>query len=417
MSNRLAMGSANRLKLGLFGANCSSGRAVTTAEQRWSGNWHGNLVLARMAEDVGIEFMLPIGRWKGYGGDTDYQGTTLETLTWASGLLAKTERLVVFGTVHAPLIHPVIAAKQFVTADHIGEGRVGLNVVCGWNDGEFEMFGVEQRDHEKRYEYAKEWLDAVKAIWARSEEFDFDGNYIQLKKVRAKPKPYNGTRPIIMNAGASTTGQAFAIANCDALFIAPPQGDADDWKRAVREVKTRAQQQRRQIAVYTVGVITCKPTRNAAEDYYRYCILEHADWKAVDNILGLRNITPESCSPEEFQKLRIHQANGLGVLPLVGDPDFVAAELASLSAAGFDGIALSLINLRRRAAVLRRRGIAASISSRVAREALEVRRLKSPLASTLIATNKDVAGRISQVISNSIGDSNHPFREISTLDL
>jgi len=94
MSNRLAMYSANKLKLGLFGANCSSGRAVTMVEQRWSGNWQDNLTLARVAEAVGIEFMLPIGRWKGYGGDSDYQGTTLETLTWAAGLLAKTERLV-----------------------------------------------------------------------------------------------------------------------------------------------------------------------------------------------------------------------------------------------------------------------------------------------------------------------------------
>jgi dimethylsulfone monooxygenase len=344
MSNRLAMYSANKLKLGLFGANCSSGRAVTMVEQRWSGSWQDNLTLARMAEDVGIEFMLPIGRWKGYGGDTDYQGSTLETLTWAAGLLAKTERLVVFGTVHAPLIHPVIAAKQFVTADHIGEGRVGLNVICGWNESEFEMFGVEQRDYEKRYVYAKEWLDAVKAMWTRSEEFDFDGKYIQLKKVRAKPKPYGSTRPIIMNAGASATGQAFAIANCDALFIAPPKGDIADWKRVVREVKTQAQQQGRQIAVYTVGVITCKPTRKAAEDYYRYCILEHADWKAVDNILGLRNITPENQSREDFQNMRTHQANGLGGLPLVGDPDFIAAELANLSVAGFDGIAVSLVN-------------------------------------------------------------------------
>ena len=344
MSNRLTMYSVNKLKLGLFGANCSSGRAVTMAEQRWPGSWQDNLTLARMAEAVGIEFMLPIGRWKGYGGDSDYQGTTLETLTWASGLLAKTERLVVFGTVHAPLIHPVIAAKQFVTADHIGEGRVGLNVVCGWNEGEFEMFGVEQRDHEQRYEYAKEWLDAVKAMWTQSEEFDFNGKYIQLKKVRAKPKPYGSTRPIIMNAGASATGQAFAIANCDALFIASPTGDIEDWKRIVREVKTQARQQGRQLAVYTVGVISCQPTRKAAEDYYRYCILEHADWKAVDNILGLRNITPGNHSPEEFQKLRIHQANGLGGLPLVGDPDFIAAELANLSAAGFDGIAVSLVN-------------------------------------------------------------------------
>ena len=119
---RAAMGSANRLKLGLFGANCSSGRAVTMVPERWSGSWPDCVALAQMADRAGIEFMLPIGRWKGYGGDTDYQGATFETVTWACGLLAKTQRLTVFGTVHAPLISPLIAAKQFVTADHIGEG-------------------------------------------------------------------------------------------------------------------------------------------------------------------------------------------------------------------------------------------------------------------------------------------------------
>jgi FMNH2-dependent dimethyl sulfone monooxygenase len=49
----------------------------------------------------------------------------------------------VFGTVHVPMFPPVLAAKQIVTADHIGEGRFGLNIVCGWNQVEFEMFGLE----------------------------------------------------------------------------------------------------------------------------------------------------------------------------------------------------------------------------------------------------------------------------------
>ena len=132
-AQRLAFGGPNRLKLGLFGANCSSGRAVTLVPERWSGNWPDCLRLALMADEAGIEFMLPIGRWKGYGGTTDYQGATFETVSWAAGLLAATRRLTVFGTVHAPLIHPIIAAKEFVTADHIGAGRFGLNVVCGWN--------------------------------------------------------------------------------------------------------------------------------------------------------------------------------------------------------------------------------------------------------------------------------------------
>src|SRR5882757_1257289 len=142
MRDRASMYSASRLKIGLFGPNCSSGRAVTTVPERWSGNWQDNLKLAHMADEAGLDFLLPIARWKGYGGDTDYQGATLETLTWACGLLASTRHITVFGTVHAPLFNPVIAAKEIVTADHIGGGRFGLNLVVGWNEGEFEIFGV-----------------------------------------------------------------------------------------------------------------------------------------------------------------------------------------------------------------------------------------------------------------------------------
>jgi hypothetical protein len=115
MRDRLAMYSGNALKLGLFGVNCSSGRSATKVPERWSASWADCLALSRMAEDAGIDFMLPVGRWKGYGGDTDMHGETLETITWATGLLAATSRITVFGTVHAPLFHPIIAAKQCVT--------------------------------------------------------------------------------------------------------------------------------------------------------------------------------------------------------------------------------------------------------------------------------------------------------------
>jgi FMNH2-dependent dimethyl sulfone monooxygenase len=344
-TRRAAMGSSNRLKLGLFGANCSSGRAVTMVPERWSGSWPDCVRLAQMADLAGIEFMLPIGRWKGYGGATDYQGATLETVTWACGLLAKTERLVVFGTVHAPLIPPLIAAKEFVTADHIGEGRFGLNLVCGWNEGEFEMFGATLRDHEARYAYAQEWLDVVKLAWSPREDFDFAGQFIKLKGGRAEPKPYGETRPLIMNAGASPTGQSFAIRNCDALFSNVSRGISfEETVRHVENVKALARQSGREIDVYTVGVVTCRPTAKEAADYHRHCIVEHADWGAVDNILAMKNITPQTHAPEEFRRIREHQANGMGGLPLVGDPDTVARDLAQLAAAGLTGIAVSFVN-------------------------------------------------------------------------
>ena len=342
-TDRLGLYSGNALKLGLFGANCSSGRAVTTVPERWSGSWSDCLRLARLADELGFEFMLPVGRWKGYGGDTDYQGETLETVTWAAGLLAATQRITVFGTIHAPLIHPVIAAKQFVTADHIGQGRFGLNVVCGWNEDEFTMFGATMREHQARYEYAQEWLDAVKLCWSHDGNFDFAGQFIKLQAVRAKPKPFGGTAPIVMNAGASPAGQSFAIRNCDALFSMTPKGRLDEFAAHVRSVQAQARERGRELDVYTVAVVTCRSTTREAQDYYRHCVIDNADWAAVDRIMAMRGVTRDTF-PDDFEERRAHQANGMGGVPVVGDPDCVAAELAAIAQAGARGIALSFVN-------------------------------------------------------------------------
>ena len=345
MRERLAMYNGNAFKLGLFGANCSSGRAVTKAEERWSGSWADNLALARMADEAGLDFMLPIGRWKGYGGQTDYQGATLESVTWATGILAKTTRVTVFATVHAPLLHPIIAAKEFVTADHIGEGRFGLNLVCGWNEGEFRMFGVAQRDHEARYEYGQEWIDVIQMMWRREDAFDYRGRYLKLEDVRSEPKPYGGTRPLIMNAGASPTGREFAVRNCDALF-STPRGAAsiEEFADEIRDAKARGARLGREIDVYSVGVVSCRPSVREAEAYHRYCIIETADWDAVDNILAMRRIDPANHTAEEYETMRRHVAHGLGGIPIVGDPDHVAAELAKFSRAGLRGIGISFVN-------------------------------------------------------------------------
>jgi alkanesulfonate monooxygenase SsuD/methylene tetrahydromethanopterin reductase-like flavin-dependent oxidoreductase (luciferase family) len=347
LPNRLAMYNGNRLKIGLFGANCSSGRSATMVPERWSASWPDCLRLACMAESAGIDFMLPIARWKGYGGTTDFHGTTLETMTWAAGLLAATERITVFGTVHAPLFNPLIAAKEFVTADHIGEGRFGLNLVVGWNEGEFEMFGVSQREHEERYAFAQEWLDAVMRAWSEPDTFHYAGQYLKLAGVRANPKPYGGARPIIMNAGSSATGQAFALRNCDAYFTAnaASRTSLDAAVRQVAEIKRQGQANGREIEVFTVGQVICRPTQREAEEYYRHALIEQADWGAVDGMLALKDITPQKLPIEEFEKKRQYFAgNAIGGYPYVGTPDRVAEELADISRAGMRGIAVSFVN-------------------------------------------------------------------------
>lgn len=49
-----------------------------------------------MTDDAGLDFLLPIARWIGYGGrDINFQRNVLETTTWAAGLLASTRRISV----------------------------------------------------------------------------------------------------------------------------------------------------------------------------------------------------------------------------------------------------------------------------------------------------------------------------------
>ena len=48
MRERIAMYNANALKIGIFGANCSSGRSATKVPERWSASWPDCRRLARM---------------------------------------------------------------------------------------------------------------------------------------------------------------------------------------------------------------------------------------------------------------------------------------------------------------------------------------------------------------------------------
>ncbi|MBV8085721.1 MAG: LLM class flavin-dependent oxidoreductase [Chloroflexi bacterium] len=340
------MYSRNKLKLGFFGANCSSGRFVTKAPERWTGSWDDNLRLAKLADAAGIEFLLPIARWKGYGGDTDYQGETWETITWAAGLLAQTEHITVFGTVHAALFPPLIAAKQMVTADHLSHGRFGLNVVCGWNEGEFDMFGVNAGDHDRRYRLGQEWLDVVRDVWQR-DDFEVEGEFFRMRGVRGRPKPYRGERPLIMNAGSSSDGRAFALRNCDAWFttVRLPsfhEASLEQAGEVVRAAQADARALGREVGVYTVGSVICRRTRREAEEFFHHVTEEMADWSAIDRILAMRGL--DKRPPQEVERFRRTYALGNGGLPFIGDADEVADYLAQVSAAGFTGCALSMVN-------------------------------------------------------------------------
>ncbi|MCE0762042.1 LLM class flavin-dependent oxidoreductase [Pseudonocardia kujensis] len=367
-----AMRGDNTFKLGLFGMNCSGGLTMTKAPERWDPSWANNLTAARLADEAGLEFVLPIGRWLGYRGETDTEGTSFETLTWASGLLAATRGLTVFGTVHVGLINPVFAAKQMVTAHHIGAGRFGLNVVSGWNEGEYGMFDVPMLEHDERYAYTEEWVRIAQRIWGEEEPFDFDGRYFRLKGVLSKPKPFGARRPLLMSAGSSPAGRDFATRNADCLFMAV----VDESKVAGEVAGLRAAAAPRPIGCYTSAHMLTRPTAKEAAEYYHYVVHENGDWEGAEHIVAIRTQGTRSFPADRMQELKERHMAGIGSLPLLGSYDEVADKLAALHAAGLDGVAVGLVNYIDEFPVLRdeilprleRLGLRAPFAGRAAEE-------------------------------------------------
>jgi FMNH2-dependent dimethyl sulfone monooxygenase len=351
VSERMSFNSRNRLKLGIFGSNLSSGKNATRVPERWDASWDNNQRLAEMSDDLGLEFFLPIGRWRGFGGVTGYQETGFETLTWASGLLVATKRMTVFATIHAPLFHPVIAAKQMVTADQAGHGRFALNIVCGHNEDEFAMFGIPLLEGADRYLHGQEWMTIVKRLWTEPDDFDFEGTFFHLKAVRSKPKPYGGTMPVILNAARSEAGQAFAVRNADAFFTSAKSSEFDEKTGVVtpdiaavtenlQRVRAKAAAVGRDIGVFCNVNVICRPTQREAMEYYTYVLEENADWDAVDGQIFAGGTKKDLSSPAYVKQ----RTTAIRQYPLIGDADRVANLLISLNESGFDGVGLTFVN-------------------------------------------------------------------------
>ena len=340
MIKRHPLKGSNKLKLGIFSANADGGLAITTVGERWKARWDDNQTAAQIADRAGLEFMLPIARWKGFGGETNSREWSFETFTWAAAIAAVTERIAVFMTIHVPIMHPLYAAKALATVDHISKGRAGLNIVCGWNPEEFAMFGVKL--DEDRYAQAAEWLEVMEKCYASTDPFDYDGTYYQLKGVVSRPPSIQVPRPVTMNAAFGDAGRNFAAENCEYLFTTFTE--IDEGAKHVLEMQERARKNQRQIGLYTVGHVVCRETQAEAEDYYDRYALHQADHAAVDAHIAGKRENSASHDKEAYDQYRQRFAGGAGSYPLVGTPEKIVEDMTRISQQGYAGIALSFVN-------------------------------------------------------------------------
>ena len=336
----------NPLKIGIIAMNCSHGSTITTVDNAWEMNWPDTRDVVKMADAAGFEALLPVARWRGYGGPTDFNNRTFETYNWASAVAAITDHSCIFATSHVPLTHPVAAAKQCATIDHISGGRFALNVVCGWFKNEFEMFGAEWREHAVRYEYATEWLNFVRKIWTTEGEFDFDGRWFHSKNVWSEPKPIQKPMPPVMNAGGSKEGQLFAATQADMNFVILKERDLEGGKAQIGSLKRMAREAGRDVKSWIHVYVVCRDTEKEARDYLNHYVVEKGDYEAVNNLLGIFGMESKTLPKEILDQFRFHFIAGHGGYPLVGTPEQIVDEMNKLIEIGVDGMLISWVDYK-----------------------------------------------------------------------
>lgn len=332
----------NKLKLGIFGSNCSNACAMTLAETSFAPTFEKNVEIAHLLEASGFECMVPIARWRGFGGPSNFNGRNMETYTWAAALAAVTRSIVLFATSHVPTIHPIMAAKMATTIDHIAKGRFGINMVCGWFTPEMEMFGVKQMEHDTRYEHATEWVEIVLKLWTE-EWFDYKGKFLTVNQGFSDPKPYQKPRPLLIGAGTSPKGREFAARYCDINFaILEDLQNGSAWVSAIKKLAWN--DYKREIGTFTYCYAVVRDTEREAREYYQYYVKEKGDWDAANNVCNIFGIQSESATKEYLDKFRENFIAGWGGYPLVGTAEQVTNKLLELSRTGVDGTLISMVD-------------------------------------------------------------------------
>ena len=331
----------NPLKIGIFGINLRGGVTLADVEGNVAATWEENLRLVRWADRIGVDAVVPIARWRGYGGAANLGDRSFETFTWATGLMAATRRIQAFATMHVPLAHPVMVAKMAATADHISGGRLGLNIVAGWHTEELAMFGLAQREHDERYEVAGEWAEVLKQLWTVTGDADFRGRFFDVRAGFSEPKPVQKPYPVVMNAGTSPAGRRFAARHSDLLFAGLTR--LDTAAAQIAEIKALAREHGREIRVFGRAHVVCADSQAAAAARYALIHRERADTAAALNVVRIN--VPNSQSADwdglEMQRIVEGMVAGFWALPLVGTADRICETILDLHAAGMDGVALS----------------------------------------------------------------------------
>jgi pyrimidine oxygenase len=322
------------LELGVFLPVTNNGWILSPSAPPAPPTFALNRAIAEEAERRGFHFLLAQSVWRGHGGVTDFWNTSLEGFTLMTALAAVTERLGLVASVQPLLYPPPVAAKMVATAEDVSGGRFGINVVAGANLKEFEQMAVLPPNWgDVRYDYASEWIDAVKRLWGPEPSVAADGDWIKLDGTISKPKPRQHPTPPIVCAGSSPRGMRFALENGTHAFIGG--NSIDDLAAINARYHAGAAELGRTIKTYTAVHYIIEDTDALAEAQ----VQRYRDDPDVDAIADLVGEYSRAGAGESLRRTIVEAGEHVffgGVV--AGSPETVADHVAAVDAAGLDGL-------------------------------------------------------------------------------
>jgi FMN-dependent oxidoreductase (nitrilotriacetate monooxygenase family) len=223
---------------------------------------------------------------------------------------AATRYLGVVATMSTSFYPPYMLARVSATLDHLTDARFGWNVVTSAEDSAAQNFGMDKMlEHDRRYEIADEYMDLVHQLWSSWDpdalvidhesgtyvkkgsvrSINFEGEFFRSRGPLNTLPPING-RPVIVQAGGSPRGRAFAAKHADSI-ITVARG-VEKMKAYRDDVRARAEAYGRKPddikVLYVVNPVVAETTDEAHAKNTR---MHESDRYVEESLLIVSSIT------------------------------------------------------------------------------------------------------------------------------
>ena len=229
-----------------------------------------------------------------------------EPLTLLAALAMVTSHIGLAATLSTTYSEPYTVARQFASIDHLSNGRAGWNIVTSPLEGSALNYSKPAHpEHDLRYRMAQEFIEVTTGLWDSWEDDAFirnkaTGVFFDPEKLHrlhhrgeffSVQGPLNIARskqgrPVLIQAGSSEAGRAFAARVADAIFTS--QGSLPEAVQFSQDIKRQAAQYGRnpqEVLIFPGCSPIVGPTVAAAEQKYQE-IASLVDMPDALNYLG-----------------------------------------------------------------------------------------------------------------------------------